>query len=60
MTNVHIVFDNIDGVTPDELSKSKFMTVYEHVNVHMIFDIMMDGKFTRKSIFVADRHTKVR
>ena len=30
---------------------------YEHVNVHMIYDIKMDGRFTRKSILVADGYT---
>ena len=30
---------------------------YEHFNGHMIFDINMDGIFTRKSILVADGHT---
>ena len=31
--------------------------VYEHVNVHMIFDINIDGNLTRRSIFVANSHT---
>ena len=30
---------------------------YENVNVHMKFDIKMDGRFTRKAILVADVHT---
>ena len=30
---------------------------YEHINVHMISDINMDGKFTRKDILVSDSHT---
>ena len=30
---------------------------YEHVNVHMIFNIKIDGKTTRKEILVADGHT---
>ena len=30
---------------------------YEHVNVYMMFDINMDGKFTKKAILVADGHT---
>ena len=30
---------------------------YEHVNVKMIFDIKMYGKFTRKSILVDNGHT---
>ena len=57
MTKFLIVFDNIDGVTPDWMSKGKIKPGYEHVNAHMIFDIKMDGKFTRKSILVVDVHT---
>ena len=30
---------------------------YEHANMHMIFDINMDGNLTRKSRFLADGHT---
>ena len=33
---------------------------YEHVNLHMIFDIKMCGKFTRKARLVADGHTTAR
>ena len=38
------------------MKKGDIKPGYEHVNVHMIFDINMDGKFTRKSILVADGH----
>ena len=31
---------------------------YEQINVHMIFDIKMDGKFTEEEILMADVHTK--
>ena len=57
MTNVRILFEKIDGVTLDEMSKWKIKPGYEHVNVHMIFDIKMGGNFTRKSILVAGGHT---
>ena len=57
MTNVRIEFDNIDGVTPDEMRKGDIQPGYEHINAHMIFDINMGGKFTRKEILVADGHT---
>ena len=30
---------------------------YDHVNVHMIFGIKMDGNFTIKERLVADGHT---
>ena len=57
MANFRIAFENLDGVTPNEMSKRNIKPGYEHVNVHMIFDIKMDGKFTRKEILVAKSHT---
>ena len=56
MTNVHIAFEYIDGVAPYETRKGKINHGYEHVIVHMIFDINMDGKFTSKAGLVADIH----
>ena len=53
MTNICIEFEKLDGDTPDEMRKEKIKPGYEHVNMHMIFDIKIDGKFTRKSRFVA-------
>ena len=35
------------------MRKRKIDPVHDHVNVHMIFDINMDGKFTRKAKLVA-------
>ena len=57
MKNVHIAFQNFDGVTPDEIRKWGIKPRYEHVNVRMIFDIKMDGKFTIKAILLANIHT---
>ena len=57
MANVRIAFDKLDNVTPNEMRKRKIRPGYEHVNVHMIFDIKVDGKFTRKAIFVAGGDT---
>ena len=57
MKNVRIEFDKLGGVTPDDIRKGNIKPGYEYVNVHMIFDINMDGKFTRKERFVADGHT---
>ena len=39
------------------MSKGKIKPGYEHVNVHMIFDIKMDGNFTINARLVADGHT---
>ena len=55
-TNVRIEFEKLDRVTLDDIRKGNIKPGYEHINVHMIFDIKMDGKFTRKEILVADSH----
>ena len=57
--NVRIEFEKLDSVTHDETRKGKIKPGYEQVNMYMIFYIKMDGKFTRKSILVADDHTTV-
>ena len=54
---IRIAFEKLDSVTPDEIRKGRIKSGYEHVNVHMIFDINMDGNLTRKAILVADGHT---
>ena len=57
MTNILIAFDKIGGITPDETKKRDIKPRYEHVNVNIIFDIKMDGKFTREARLVSDSHT---
>ena len=57
MENVYISFEKLDGITPDGTRKGKTRPEYEHVNVHIIFDIKMDVNFTRKARLVADDHT---
>ena len=56
MKNFHIVFEKLDGVTPDDMRKGKIKPGYEHINIHMIFDINIYGKFTRKSRLVDGGH----
>ena len=55
-SNISLEFDKTDGVTPDEIREGKIRPGYEHVNVHIIFDINMDGKFTRKEKLVDEGH----
>ena len=50
-------FEKLDSVTTDETRKGNIKPGYEHVNVHMIFDIKMDGKFTIKARLAANVHT---
>ena len=56
---MNIEFWNVDSATPDDIRKGEIKPGYEHVNVHMIFDINMDWKFNIKARFVADIHTTV-
>ena len=57
MANAQVKFEKIGGVTPNETRKGKIRPGYENINVHMIFDIKVDGKFTRKIRLVADGPT---
>ncbi len=56
MRNVRIAFEKIDGVTEQQMRTGKVRPGYSHCSTHMIFDIKMDGSFTRKARLVADGH----
>ena len=58
MANIRTEFEKLDGVTPNKMRKANIRLGYKKINVHMIFDIDMDGKFTKKLGLVADGHTK--
>ena len=57
MANVRIVFEKLDRVTINETRKGKIRPGYERINVHMVFDINMDGNINIKARLVADGHT---
>ena len=57
MANVRIASDKLDGVTPDEMGRRKIRPGYEHANVHMVFEINVDDRFTTNSRLMADGHT---
>ena len=57
MKNVRVAFEKVDGVTPDDMRTGKAKPGFKYCGTHMIFDIKMDGKFTRKARLVADGHT---
>ena len=50
MENVHNEFDRVDSVSPANIRKRKIIPGYDHVGINMIFEIRIDGKFTRKKI----------
>ena len=56
MKNVRVAFQSLEGVSPEEMKKGKVKPGYSYCGTHMIFDIKMDGKFTRKARLVADGH----
>ena len=56
MKNVRVAFEKIEGATEEEMRKGKLKPGYKFCSTHMIFDIKMDGMFTRKARLVADGH----
>lgn len=54
MLNVRPAFRKWEGGTYDDHQK---LVGYQEITCHMIFDIKLDGDFTRKARFVAGGHT---
>ena len=57
MVNTPLSLEKLDGITLNETRKGKTRLGYENINVHIIFDISMDGRLSTKSILVAEGHT---
>ena len=50
-------FERWDKASPEDLRKNpKLLPTFKEIGVHMVFDIKLDGKFTRKARLVADGH----
>ena len=56
MANVRIAFEKLEGVNEEQMRSGKLKPGFKFCDTHMIFDIKMDGKFTRKARLVADGH----
>ena len=56
MKNVRVAFDALEGVTEEKMREGKVKPGFKYCGTHMIFDIKMDGKFSRKARLVADGH----
>ena len=56
MRNVRVAFEKIDGVAETQMKTDKVRPGYSFCSTHMIFDVKMDGSFTRKARLVADGH----
>jgi len=54
--NVRITFEKLENVSQDQMRTGKIKPGYSYGSTHMIFDIKMDGAFTRKARLVADGH----
>ena len=49
MKKVRVAFEKIDGVTEAQMRTGKIRPGYNHCSTHMVFDMKMDGSFTRKA-----------
>jgi hypothetical protein len=50
-------FERYENASPQQLHNgSRKLPGYQEIGCHMIFNIKMDGKFTRKARFVANRN----
>lgn len=54
--NVRVAFQLLDNVSESDMRTGKVKPGFGYCGTHMIFDIKMDGKFTRKARLVADGH----
>ena len=57
MSKVRVAFERWDEGTLEEARSGKKLIGYQEIGCHMIFDIKMDGDFTRKARLVAGGHT---
>ena len=57
MSKVRIAFERWDEGTVEEARRGKKLIGYQEIGCHIIFDIKMDGDFTRKARLVAGGHT---
>ena len=57
MDNVHVSFEAWEEGSLEDARRGQKLVVYQEIRCHMIFDIKMDGQFTRKACYVAGGHT---
>ena len=53
MANVRVAFKFLKGVTPEQMREGKVKPGFKYVGTHMVFDIKMNDKFTRKARLVS-------
>jgi hypothetical protein len=57
MGKVRVAFERWDEGTLEQARDGKILVGYQEIGCHMIFDVKMDGSFTRKARLVAGGHT---
>ena len=57
MKNVRVDFEAWEERSLDDARRGQKLVVYQGIHCHMIFDINMDGRFTRKARYVSNGHT---
>ena len=57
MKNVRVAFEAWEEGSLDDSRHGQKLVVYQEIRCHMIFDIKMDRRFTRKARYVAGGHT---
>ena len=56
MGKVRVAFERWDDGTVEDARSGKRLVGYQEIGCHMVFDIKMDGDFTRKARLVAGGH----
>jgi hypothetical protein len=56
LSKVKVAFEKLQ-VTPEEMRSGKVRPGYQEIKCHWVFDVKMDGNFTRKARLVAGGHT---
>jgi hypothetical protein len=59
MAKVRVAFNRWDGGTLEDARNGKLLVGFQEIGCHIVFDIKMDGNFTRKARLVAGGHTTV-
>ena len=57
MKNVCVAFEAWEEGSLEDARCGQKLVGYQEIRCHMIFDIKMDGRFTRKARYVASGHT---
>ena len=57
MKNVRVDFESWEGGSLDDVRRGQKLVGYQEIRCHVIVDIKMDRRFTRKAHYVSGGHT---